>query len=198
MSSNHDFVRMKILQHLYDYEQHSPGTLGINRDDMLVFLGISENQMDFNMLYLEDKALVKLYKTLGFLWRMASITSYGTDIIENKKDFENQFPFLKVTIQEIKGDVYGQVVQAVDSEVHVTQIVDAFQSARDVTRKKTDISEESKKEIIDYLKSLEEEVLNKEPDAGKIQKIWGWLKRNADWVVPTLTQIVLTTLMGVV
>jgi len=93
--------------------------------------------------------------------------------------------------QEIHGDVYGNVVQAKDSQVAIQQINDAFKEARSLTEAKTDISPDLKKEVKETLLALEEELKRKEPDAGKIQKSWQWLKRNANWVVPSLTQIII-------
>jgi dCTP deaminase len=82
-------------------------------------------------------------------------------------------------------------IQAKDSQIVIQQINSVFQNARNITESKTEISPESKKETLSYLDSLQEEMKKKEPDAGKIQKTWNWLKRNASWVIPVLTPIVL-------
>jgi hypothetical protein len=158
---------------------------------MSELLNTPENLMDSNMLYLEQKGLVKLVRTMGSLWELARITAFGIDVIENKEMYKQQFPFIEVQVQEIYGDVHGNVVQAKDSQVVIQQINGVFQKAYSLTESRADISPDLKKEILSNLTSLEEEMKKREPDAGKIQKTWNWLKRNANWVVPVLAQIVL-------
>lgn len=189
MPSN-DEIRISILQHLYTFFHQDPKLIGINRAQMLELLNNQENLMDSNMLYLEQKGLVKLIKTMGSLWELAMITAVGIDVIENKEMYKKQFPFVTIQVQEIYGYVHGNVVQAKDSEVITQQIDSAFQTARNMTESKTEILPELKQGILSNLASLEEEMKKEEPDAGKIQKTWNWLKRNASWVVPVLTQIV--------
>jgi hypothetical protein len=190
MSSN-DEIRISILQHLYAFYYRDPKLIGISRADMLKLLNTQENLMDSNMLYLEQKGLVKLLKTMGSLWEIANITAFGIDVIENKEMYKQQFPFITVQVQEIHGDVHGNVIQAKDSQITIQQIDNVFQKACSMTESRADISPDLKKEILSNLASLGEEMKKKEPDAGKIQKTWNWLKRNANWVVPVLTQIVL-------
>ena len=189
MSSNNE-IRILILQHLYRLYHEDPGSIGIYSVKMLELLKVQENLMDSNVLYLEQKRLVKLEKVLGSLWACARITAFGIDVIENKKMYEQQFPFIAVQVQEIHGNVHGNVVQAKDSQVIIQQIDSAFETARSMTESETEISSELKKEIQENLLALQEEIRKKEPDAGKIQKCWNWLKRNANWVVPVLAQIV--------
>lgn len=188
MSNNE--IRSLILQHLNKLFHEEPESVGLYREKMLELLNTQENVMDSNMLYLEEKGLVRLRKVLGSLWACATITAFGIDVIENKEKYEQRFPFITVQVQEIHGDVHGNVVQAKDSQVTIQQIDDAFKTARDITESKADISSELKKEIQEYLSALQEEIGKKEPDAGKIQKSWSWLKRNANWVVPVLALIV--------
>jgi hypothetical protein len=190
MSSN-DEIRISILQHLYTLYYRDPKLIGISRAEMLELLNTQENLMDSNMLYLEQKDLVKLLKTMGSLWELASITAFGIDVIENKETYKQQFPFVTVQVQEIYGNVHGNVVQAKDSHVTIHQIDNVFQKAYSMTESRAGISPDLKKEILSNLTSLEEEMKKREPDTGKIQKTWNWLKRNANWVVPVLTQIVL-------
>lgn len=159
---------------------------------MLELLQTTKEKMDFNMLYLEQKDLVELHKVMGSLWEIANITAFGTDVVEDKRKYGGQFPFIQTTIQEIHGDIYGQVVQAVQSAVSLDQqMSDAFKKANEMVDEKTDLPETLRNEIRQNLRLLKEEFKNKPPDAGKVQKTWEWLKRNANWVVPTLTQVVL-------
>ncbi len=41
------------------------------------------------------------------------------------------------------------------------------------------------------LEILEQELKSNKPDAGKIQNHWKWLRRNASWVVPMITEVVI-------
>ena len=82
-------IRDQILDLLYAYEKDNPGTLGMDRIEILKQLNIrspkniEENIMDFNMLYLADKHLVKLEKVADDTpWRTAKITAYGIDHVE--------------------------------------------------------------------------------------------------------------------
>lgn len=191
MSSN-DEVRFNILKILYeDFHRNPNEFLGMTRQKVEESFKVPENLMDANIQYLKEKGLIKLRESPNSRWLLAKITAFGIDVIENKEKFREQFSFLNIMIQNIRGNVYGDAVQAKDSQVTIQQISDAFQKARSITEAKTDISPDLKKEVKETLLSLEEELKKKESDAGKIQKSWQWLKRNADWVVPSLTQIII-------
>ena len=185
-----DEVRHGILEILCKLAKEDPGSM-LDRKKMQKLLKISEKRMDFNMLYLEEKGLVKLHKVWGSLWQAAEITAHGIDVLQHKDRYSREFPFVRTTIQKIYGDVYGPVVQAVESQVNFSQqLATAFQQARSMTKTKEDIRSTLREEIEKHLNLLEEELRRKECDAGKIQRLWEWLKRNADWVVPTLAQVV--------
>lgn len=192
-SIDHNEIRHRILEILYKFAEQNSQSLGLDRERMQKTLQISEKLIDFNMLYLEEKGLIKLFKVTGSLWHSAQITAFGMDVIENKEKFGEQFPFIRVTIQEIHArDIYGTVVQAVESQVSFAQqVTKVFQRARKITETKTDIKASLREKTKNHLNLLEEELKRKEPDAGKIQTLWKWLKRNANWAVPTLTEIVL-------
>ena len=191
-------IRYRILEELYKYEQKEPGRLGVENEAMLGTLGATSEQMDFNMLYLEEKGLVELLKVMGSLWRNVRITALGIDVVENKERYMNDFPFIQAVIQQIQGPIYGTVVQAVSSQVNFSQqVANAFQEAQRLTNEQS-IAKELKTEITENLEALKREIVSGQPDAGQIQRPWNWLKRNASWVVPTLTQIVVEGLRRVV
>jgi len=99
---------------------------------------------------------------------------------------------IKQLVVIVQGNVYGNVMQAVDSQVNFSQqVTDAFKKAYNMVEKKEDIPPEQKEEIIKNLKVVEEELQSKEPDAGKIQRSWKWLKQNAKWLAEMLTQVVM-------
>lgn len=188
---SNDQIRLIILDAVYKQELKEPGHLGLDRVKMMEILNIPENIMDFNVIYLEQKGLVKCMKLMGSVWYMVNITAYGTDVIENKGKFKDTFSFVNTTIQ-VNGPNYGNIIQATNnSTVNFSQqVTDAFKKAHELIETKEGISAESREEIRQSTKALEAELKSKEMDAGKIQQIWKWLNKNANWIVPTLTQVV--------
>lgn len=183
-------VRHRILEILYNLAQQKPSSM-MEDNSLQKLLEVSQEKMDFNALYLAEKGLVRLHWGFNKRW-WAEITAYGVDVIENKKRYSEKFPFIQTTIQTIHGDVYGNVVQAVESKVDFNQQVSsAFQEALDIIISKKDIQLTLRNEIEKNLRLLEKELRSQEPDAGKIQKLWKWLKKNAIWVIPTLSHVVL-------
>lgn len=188
-----DQLRYSILQILYKTAQEDVMSLGLERTKMIDLLKVTEKRVDFNIFYLRDKTLIELLQTMGTPWVLAKITAYGIDVIEHQNNFKTQLPFIQTNIQNIQGNVNAPVIQAVGGS-QVTfdqQITNAFSQANTIVEDRTDLSGEQKEEIKNYLKHLQEELGNKEPDAGKIQRLWKWLKQNASWIVPTLATVVL-------
>ena len=107
----------------------------------------------------------------------------------------------QIVIQEmnfnIGGDNFENVSQAVittggsTASIKTGEIINSFQQARTTVDAKQGINTATKDEIKRYLTALEEELKKDEPDAGNIQRSWNWIKRNANWVVPTLTEVVI-------
>jgi len=190
MSSNKE-IRYRILKTLYTHFHENPASMGIGRTTMLEVLNVPENLMDANMLYLKQKRLVNTSgMRIAFIWKSVKITDSGIDVIENKEKYKDQFPFMQVQI--VQGNNYGNIAQAgAESQINITQINEAFQKARDETKTVTGIPDELKKQVEDNLTTLEDEIKKDEPELGKVQKIWKWLKGNAAWVVPILKDIIL-------
>jgi hypothetical protein len=190
-SLDDDQIRLAMLEILHNKEKEEPGGFGIGRNELKEFLGIDAKRMDFNMLYLEQKWLVKLLKTMGSLWEFATITALGMDVVEHKEKFADKLPFTQATIS-IQGNMYGDIVQAIGSTVNFNQkITDGFKKAYDAVENKADIAPDQKAVINANLKELEGELKKPKPDAGKIQKGWNWINTNANWVVPIIATIVL-------
>jgi hypothetical protein len=191
-SLSNEQIRRMILEILYEEAKTNPTSQGVNRDEMKKILQIPEKDLDFNVFYLKEKGLIELFQCLGKPWEFAKINAYGIDVVENKEKYRTKFPFIYATIQEIHGNIYGQVVQAVASQLTFSQRVDdAFKQAYQLIDMKTEIQSELRGEIKKRVKLLEEELRNPEPNLSKIQELWKWLKQNANWIIPTLTQIVL-------
>ena len=143
---NNQEIRHRILDAHYKNKQGAPRGLGVERNTMLEKLQVSANLMDFNMSYLEEKGLVKLFGYFGALWNIAQITAFGMDVIENKEQYGEKFPFIKTIIQEIHGDVIGPVIQTVDSQITFNQQMNnGFQQAYEMNKTKEDISNELRK-----------------------------------------------------
>lgn len=190
-----DEIRYRILNFTYARYHEDPGRPGIDRTTMLELLQVPENAMDANVLYLEQKSLLKLLKSMGALWVVAEITAFGIDVIENKEKYKDAFPFIQVQI--VGGDNIGTMVQSgAGSKITVNQINEAFQKAREINKAIRGLTEEEKKQVEDNLTTLEKEAHTEKPEQGKIHKSWEWLKRNAPWLVPILKDIVVEIMKG--
>ena len=95
--------------------------------------------------------------------------------------------------QIIQGDVYGNVTQAIGSEVHFSQqITDSFKIAYNIVENKDNISNEEKEEIIKNLKVLEGKLQSKKdldeiPSSAPMK----WLKQNANWIIQAIIKVVM-------
>ena len=97
-------VRKRILEELYDFYNIVIERCWLDRAILLKYLNVSEELLDANILYLEEKKLVDLRRDHGSSFQSAVITSYGIDVIERKDKYEHEFPFLKTEIKDKKGD----------------------------------------------------------------------------------------------
>lgn len=196
MTSPHFKTRYRIIESLYKKNEEDPG-FPLNQKQLSQQIGVSDSELELNVRYLEEKGLIRCSWTGGTPRNiMARINAHGMDVYENQEEFLPQFPFLKinVNIQEIKGSVIGPVIQGERATVITIQpILDSFNKIRETIQAK-DISEEKKNDILYHINTLEKETQKEQPDASIIERSYNWLKRNADWVVPTLTQILIEAL----
>jgi hypothetical protein len=185
-----DSIRYQILEIFYN--RATQGTdWRVSREELKKLLSIEEKKIDFNVFYLHDRKLASIRELSGNNWYKATITGKGIDVIEHKQKFSDEYPFIQTTIMQIQGDVNAPVVQSIDSQVNFSQQVsDAFKQAYVIVENRSDVQPEQKEEIKKNLNALEDELQNKEADLGKIQKTWAWIRRNANWLVPTLAQVV--------
>lgn len=93
----HDDIRREIMEILYKSEREEPSSWGVDRGRMLRALEISESDMDYDMVFLELRSLVRLVHTDSVIWFMARITPFGMTVMENKEEYKLQFPFLRAT-----------------------------------------------------------------------------------------------------
>ncbi|MGD0028756.1 MAG: hypothetical protein ABSC91_07435 [Candidatus Bathyarchaeia archaeon] len=113
------------------------------------------------------------------------------EIIKNL-EFYKKLPVSQVLIQQIQGGVQGNVYQEIEPHLNFNQqVAGAFKHAYLQVENKADVSIELKQDIRRNLEALEKELKSEEPDAGKVQSHWRWVRQNANWVVPTIMQVVI-------
>jgi DNA-binding Lrp family transcriptional regulator len=135
-------VRRRILEILYEQFVEHP----YNRTTPKEFkeqLGISLRDLNYNMIYLEDKGLVELQKPLeGSLFVGARITYRGIDLVENEYEFDIMFPVVKRALPP--DNVFNQF----------TLLIDAIEVDDTINSDLKELIIEGIKEIIDELKKV--------------------------------------------
>jgi hypothetical protein len=170
-----DQARIEILQLLYKRQTESPNTAGLDRAIIQAVIKLSEEQLESNMLYLQEKALITFSKRAGSKWVFAEITVEGIKAITGEVKFEN-------SIQESFPENYPEYVAEV------------FKQARYQIRE-TRLPNSTKEKLEKQLKALEAELQKvKKTDLGKIQKIYNELNENPYGITPAISKVVLTTI----
>jgi hypothetical protein len=191
MSVSDNQILLDILELLHKHISDDPASPGVDRAIIQAALQSSPKQMDDNMSYLAERNLVALAGTASGKWSFVKITTDGINIIENKEQYADKFPFAQASSQ-IQEECQENVSRTTQVQVSFTeQVSNAFKQASDqVLDAKISPGEKGKMEK--QLKSLERELLKtRKADLGSIQKYWEWLKKNADWLSPTLVPVVL-------
>lgn len=112
--------------------------------------------------------------------------------LEIIKRLENYSKFPIQLIQLIQGSVQGNVIQEGMSQVYFNQqVTEAFKRAYLQVENNADVSFKLRENVKKRLEILEQELKSNKPDAGKIQNHWKWLRQNASWVVPVITEVVI-------
>jgi len=191
MSVSDNQVLLSILELLYKRFSNDPASSGIDRAIIQATLQISPKQMDDNMSYLAEGNLVALAVTPSGKWTFAKITADGIDAIENKERYADKFPFTQESSQ-IREEGQEKVFRTAQAQISFfDQVSNAFKQASDQILS-AKLSNGEKGKIEKHLKILEKELLkNKKADLGTIQKAWEGIKKNADWLSPTLSSVVL-------
>jgi hypothetical protein len=185
-------VCLDILELLYKRVSDDPASSGVDRAIIQATLKIPENQMNTNMSYLAEKTLVTLSGFIGSRWTFAKITGDGIDVIENKERYAEKYPFTQAVTSHILDDGQEKVLQKMQPQVSLSQqVTDAFKQASDQVLG-AKISNGDKGKIQKQLRDLEKELLKtKKADLGAIQEDWEWLKKNANWLSPSLASVML-------
>jgi hypothetical protein len=187
--TKNDSIRLRILEILYK-KAIEGGDWAVEREELKRLLPIPEHQFDFNVLYLHEKKLLKIHILENGNWQAAKISGKGIDVVENKPRFIGEFPFIQEAVREDKDDKTNESIETDQCEVNLYQEVSiAFEQAYEEVRK-GDSLPEKKLEINANLKALENELRKQKPNKNKINAIYEWLKENANFVIPTVTESV--------
>ena len=81
--------------------------------------GVPIQLVEYNLRYLGDKMLVDILSVSRSWGYTSRINAFGIDVLEKPENFVNDFPFLKIYIQNIGGNVKGHAIQAEDSEIKI-------------------------------------------------------------------------------
>ena len=60
LASKNDELRRKILSLLYDKAVQNPNSCGVQRQEVINSLSVTENLADLNVLYLHEKKFLKI------------------------------------------------------------------------------------------------------------------------------------------
>lgn len=155
-------VRRRILEILYEQFVEHP----YNRTTPKEFkerLGISLRDLNYNIIYLEDKCLIELQKPLeGSIFVGARITHRGIDLVEDEYEFDIMFPAFKKT--SLPRNVFTQFTLLIDS----IEVDD-------------NINSDLKELIIENIKQIRNELKKTEPSYAVVKKSLDKVKeRNYD------------------
>jgi hypothetical protein len=85
-------LRRKILEMLYKRFTEHPYHR-ITPQEFIEKLAVTQKELDFNIVYLEEKGFVELQKPLeGSIFVGARITPKGIDLVEDDKKLSELFP----------------------------------------------------------------------------------------------------------
>ncbi len=181
-------IRGKILDYIYQKDEEKPRYMA-SRQELIDFMGIDNNKVDTNVLYLEDKGYLKLLKGMGALFFFAQITSEGKDLVEDPHQFHLKFP-IHVT-QNIISNSTGTVIG--NNNIQNISISDSFKELyQEIERK----SPEGKDSIIKEVKNIESELKKKNVEKLSISNSLEYLKQNAAWIIPIIIEIIKTAFGG--
>ena len=174
-SISDDQARNEILQLLHKRQTENPNNSGLDRAIIQDAINLSEKQLESNMSYLQEKALITFSRSAGSKWVFAEITVEGIKAITGEVKFENN---LYESFPENYSDYVAEV----------------FKQARYQIRE-TKLANSNREKIEKQLKALETELQRgKKTDLGKIQKICNELNKNPYGITPAISKVVLETI----
>lgn len=187
-SLSNEQVRKLVLNLLIKKEEEDEYNPEVTREEMIQKaqeLQIPEKTMHNTMYRLKKEGIIDFPITSVEGWQQARLTE-GT-----KKQVMTNFSIVNNNTI-VQGQNNAIIQTGSNSIVNFSQQVsNAFNHAYQMIEARSDISTEQKEEIKNKTKQLEGELKEAEPDVGKIQQFWKWIKQNANWLTPSLTQAVL-------
>lgn len=181
-------IRRNILEILYEIEEKHPGNY-FPGGKLEQKLGLNKNQTTFHINYLEDEGYILTTRGMRGYYA-AKISNKGINLVENDEEFTKLFPPVSITQYNIKN---SSGFSAGDFNIVNINIQDSFnQIYEQIDHENPSNKEEIKAVIHDLEKELQKEFINK----SKINKNYNWLKRNANWTIPTITQIIIAAVFG--
>ena len=88
-------IRRKILEMVYERFKEHPYYM-VTPKEFKDTLSIDSKELNYNIVYLEEKGYLELQKSLdGDIFVAARITTKGIDLIEDENEFNIIFPSLK-------------------------------------------------------------------------------------------------------
>jgi len=161
-----------------------------NTDLLVSTLGVSQNLVDANLLYLRGKGLIEGPGAMGRVSPPAiEITPYGIDVVEHPKWFEGKLSVDLKTVT-ISGDVYGQV--AVGQEIIQTQLK-SFDDVEKLIDQHAGLDEGTLRDLKLRLNELKQEVQEDSLSRTKISQLRKFFEKH-DWLWPTIAQLIRKTI----
>lgn len=192
MSTSDDQIRLNMLEMLYKRAQENPESAGIDRAIVQATLQIPEKQMDQNMSFLGEKALVELSGFGVSQWTFAKITGDGMDVIENKQKYKDKFSFTQAATSLTAEESQALPQQEEQPQFTFPEFLsNGFNQAYNQIRAEN-MSPGDRKKIEKQLNDFEKELLKTtKADLGTIQKDWQWLSKYAPSMCQILAPVVL-------
>ncbi len=151
-------IRRRILEMLYEKFTEHP-YYRITPKEFKNELKINLRELNYNVIYLEEKGLIELQKPLeGSLFVGARITTKGVDLVEDEYKFNMMFPL----------NSKRAISENIFAKLHLLQ----------AKIESTDnLSSELREIIIEEIKGIEEELKKPEPSYTTVKKFLDKLKQ---------------------
>lgn len=156
-------IRRKILEMLYERFKEHPYHR-ITPKEFKEALNIGLKELNYNIIYLEEKGYVELQKPLeGNIFVGARITTNGIDLVEDEYQFDIIFPIAKAEPAE------------------PTDILRKFDILIENTKSSVEINDDLKEIIIEEIAEIKGELEKDEPSYSKVKLLLNKIKeRDAD------------------
>ncbi len=150
-------IRRRILEMLYEKFTEHP-YYRITPKEFKNKLKINIRELNFNVIYLEEKGLIELQKPLeGTLFVGARITTKGVDLVEDEYRFNMMFPL--ASTRSVSENILAK-----------------FNLLREGIETDKNLSPELREIIVEEVRSIEDELKKAEPSYGVVKKMLDKIK----------------------